>query len=85
MIEERIVCICDVCGKTVAAVARPGQYNETDYVAPGDWGTGAASSDIDICPECLKKLNRPSGICRDLKDMSQAERYAITTSRGGST
>ncbi len=56
MIEMRTVCICDVCGKTVDAIGRQGQYNETDYDPPKGWGKGAANDDVDICPECMKKL-----------------------------
>lgn len=58
MIESRVVCICDICGKTVAAVARSGQYNETDYVAPKGWRKGVANKDVDICPECAEKMSR---------------------------
>lgn len=56
MIDLRTVCICDVCGKTVEAA----KVDNEQYVAPRDWGKGAANTDVDICPDCLRKL-KPSG------------------------
>lgn len=60
MIKEKVVCICDLCGKTVEAVARSGQYNETEYDPPKDWSKGSVNNDVDICPECKKKLSQPT-------------------------
>lgn len=52
MIEERVVCICDVCGKTVEAA----KVDNEQYVAPRGWKKGIANNNVDICPECMKKL-----------------------------
>lgn len=83
MIKTKKVCICDICGKSVDAVARPWQYNDTEYFPPEGWGKGSVNTDVDICPECYKKLNCPTEICRNLKDMPQADWDALTTVRGG--
>lgn len=56
MIQQREVCICDICGHMEAAQENPGQYNDVFYTAPGGWSKGNAPSSADICPACAKLL-----------------------------
>lgn len=34
MIQQREVCICDICGHVEVAQENPGQYNDVFYTAP---------------------------------------------------
>ena len=34
MIQQREVCICDICGHMEVAQEKPGQYNDVFYTAP---------------------------------------------------
>ena len=56
MIQQRKVCICDICGHMEAAQENPGQYNDVFYTAPEGWSKGSAPSSADICPACAKLL-----------------------------
>lgn len=56
MIQQREVCICDICGHIEVAQENPGQYNDTFYTAPEGWSKGTAPSAVDICPACAKLL-----------------------------
>ncbi len=78
MIKTKPICACDICGKTVDAVAKAWPYHEAKYYPPEGWGKGAENTDVDICPECLKKLRRPLGNCRGLEDTAQSCRDEIT-------
>lgn len=64
MIKTKTVCVCDVCGRIVDAVARSGQYNETEYDLPKDWSKGSVNNGVDICPDCKRKLSKPMEIYR---------------------
>lgn len=56
MIQQREVCICDICGHVEVAQETPGQYNDVFYTAPAGWSKGNAPSSADICPACAKLL-----------------------------
>lgn len=56
MIQQREVCICDICGHVEVAQENPGQYNDVFYTAPAGWSKGNAPSSADICPACAKLL-----------------------------
>lgn len=56
MIQQREVCICDICGHMEVAQEKPGQYNDVFYTAPEGWSKGSAPSSADICPACAKLL-----------------------------
>jgi len=56
MIQQRKVCICDICGHMEVAQEKPGQYNDVFYTAPEGWSKGNAPSSADICPACAKLL-----------------------------
>lgn len=56
MIQERTVCICDVCGYMEVAQEKPGQYNDVFYTAPEGWSKGNTPSSADICPACARLL-----------------------------
>ena len=56
MIQQREVCICDICGHMEVAQENLGQYNDVFYTAPEGWSKGSAPSSADICPACAKLL-----------------------------
>ena len=50
-IEQKIVCICDVCGYMVEA-----KGSTIDAAtAPDNWGHGKLGR-IDLCPRCVKRV-----------------------------
>lgn len=53
-IEQKIVCVCDICGFMVEAKCDDGVCAR----APETWEHGK-SGNIDICPRCAKKLEKP--------------------------
>lgn len=54
-VKTRTVAICDICGFMVDAEEI---NNGLDHKAPETW-THGHYGDIDICPKCAKKLERP--------------------------
>ena len=61
-IEQKIVTICDICGFMVEANGDGIGCAST----PDTWSHGK-SGNIDICPRCAKKLERPEWKPRDMK------------------
>ena len=55
MIQNRMVCVCDICGHIENARTVFGKYNETNYTAPEGWSRGTVAT-VDICPECTHRL-----------------------------
>ena len=53
-IEQKIVCVCDICGFMVEANGDGIGCAE----APDNWGHGK-NGNVDICPKCAKKLEKP--------------------------
>lgn len=53
-IEQKIVCVCDICGFMVEANGDGIGCAST----PETWEHGK-NGNIDICPKCAKKLERP--------------------------
>ena len=62
-IEQKIVCICDLCGFMVEANGDGIGCAES----PDTWGHGK-SGNIDICPRCAKKLEKPVYNPRSTRD-----------------
>lgn len=54
-IKTKCVVICDICGFMVEAEE---VNNGLDHNVPDTWSHGK-SGDIDICPRCARKLERP--------------------------
>lgn len=64
MVKTRTVAICDICGYMVDAVEIE---NGMDYSTPNEWSHGK-SGNIDICPRCAKKLEKPEWKPRNTRD-----------------
>lgn len=64
-VKTKTVVICDLCGFMVEA--------------PDNWGHGK-NGNVDICPRCAKKLERPewnyrsTGGTRDVKGFNYADK-----------
>lgn len=55
-IETKVVCICDICGYMVESK----EVNQgLDHNIPDDWSHGRSGL-VDICPNCAKKLKKPT-------------------------
>lgn len=54
-IKTKTVVICDLCGFMVEAI---GDGSIGCAEAPDNWGHGK-NGNVDICPRCAKKLERP--------------------------
>lgn len=62
-IEQKIVTICDICGFIVEANGDGIDCAST----PDNWSHGK-SGNIDICPRCAKRLERPEWKPRNTRD-----------------
>lgn len=63
-IKTKCVVICDICGFMVEAEEI---NNGLDHNVPDTWGHGK-NGDIDICPRCAKKLERPEWNYRSTRE-----------------
>lgn len=70
-IEKKTVCVCDICGFVVEAVKlESGALHDfEEYVCPDTWSHGKADKNIDICPRCARKLERPEWNPRGTRDV----------------
>lgn len=62
-IEQKLVTICDICGFMVEAKGDGIGCAE----APDTWSHGK-NGNVDICPRCAKKLERPEWNYRGVRD-----------------
>ena len=67
-IEQKIVCMCDICGFMVEANSDGIGCTST----PDTWSHGK-NGYIDICPRCAKKLEKPEWNPRRQKGFSYAD------------
>ncbi len=61
MIKSKVVVKCDVCGHIEEAVEIAEDNKEAKHSAPRGWGKVVNGNDVDICPDCMRKL-KPGGI-----------------------
>lgn len=64
-IRTKCVVICDICGFMVEAEE---VNNGLDHNVPVTWSHGK-NGNIDICPRCAKKLERPEWNPRSTRDV----------------
>lgn len=75
-VKTRTVAICYICGFMVEAI---GDGSIECAEAPDNWGHGK-NGNVDICPKCAKKLERPewnyrsTGGTRDVKGFNYADK-----------
>lgn len=68
-VRTKMVAICDICGYMVEAEE---VNNGLDGNVPDTWGHGK-NGNIDICPRCAKKLEKPEWNPRHPKGFSYAD------------
>ena len=77
-VKTRTVAICDICGFMVEA---EGTGHGMDYSTPDTWSHGK-NGDIDICPRCAKKLEKPEWNYRGTRNsLEKGFRYSDVTKK----